>query len=67
VSLELIVIIVTSLIELTELTFVALMAYRMNSKMAADDASLFLQGRRIEDVVREMRESLKSSSSTANR
>jgi hypothetical protein len=59
VSVELVVIVVTSLIELTELTFVAWMAYRMNSKMTADDAALYLQGRRVEDVLKEMRESLR--------
>jgi hypothetical protein len=58
VSAELIAIIVTSFIEVTELSFVAWMAYRMNTKMAADDAALYLQGRRIEDVLKEMRQSL---------
>jgi hypothetical protein len=58
VSAELIAIIVTSFIEVTELSFVAWMAYRMNATMAADDAALYLQGRRIEDVLKEMRQSL---------
>lgn len=63
---------ITLFIELTELTFVAWMAYRMSSKMAADDtalylkmasddAALLLQGRRIEDVLKEMRESLRNA------
>ncbi len=61
----------TLFIEFAELTFVAWMAYRMSSKMAADDAAIYLkmatddaalllQGRRIEDVLKEMHESLKN-------
>jgi hypothetical protein len=72
VSAELIAIMITSFIELAELTFVAWMAYRMSSKIAADDAAIYLkmasddaalllQGRRIEDVVKEMRDSLRSA------
>ncbi len=58
-SVELIAIITTFLIGITELSFVAWMTYRMSVKMAADDAALFLQGRRVEDVLKEMQESLR--------
>lgn len=69
---QLIAIMITLFIELAELTFVAWMAYRMSSKMGADDAAIYLkmasddaalilQGRRIEDVLTEMRESLRNS------
>jgi hypothetical protein len=33
----------------------------MSEKMAADNAAIFLQGRRIDDVLKEMRESLRSA------
>jgi hypothetical protein len=61
VSIELIAIVVTFLIGVTELTFVAWMVYQMSEKMAADNAAIFLQGRRIDDVLKEMRESLRSA------
>lgn len=35
-----------------------LMLHRTRNKQTADDAALYLQGRRIEDDMREMRESL---------
>jgi hypothetical protein len=36
------------------------MLRRMDGKMDADDAALFLQGRRVEEVIREMRETLRN-------
>jgi hypothetical protein len=61
VSAELIIIVVAFFIQLTELTFVAWMAYQMSSKMAADDAALYLQRKRIEDVIKQMRDSLRDA------
>jgi hypothetical protein len=61
VSIELIAIIVTFLIGVTELTFVAWLVYQVREKMAADDTAIFFQGRRIEDVLKEMRGSLRSA------
>jgi hypothetical protein len=52
-SAELIAILVTSLIEVT---FLGSILYRMYAKMNTDDAALFLQGRRIEEILKEMRE-----------
>ncbi len=52
---ELIAILVTSLIEVT---FLGWMIYRMYTKMGAEDAALYLQGRKIEEVLRDMREQL---------
>ena len=71
-SIEVIVLVAAFIIALTQLTFVALLTFRMNSKMAADDAALYLkmasddaalllQGRRIEDVLKEMHESLRKA------
>jgi hypothetical protein len=47
-----IAILVTSLIEITYLSAIL---YRMYTKMNADDAALYLQGRKIEEVLKEMR------------
>jgi hypothetical protein len=52
-STELIAILVTSLIEVT---FLGSILYRMYTKMNADDAALYLQGRRIEEILKEMRQ-----------
>jgi hypothetical protein len=52
-SAELIAILVTSLIEVT---FLGSILYRMYTKMNADDAALYLQGRRIEEILKEMRQ-----------
>jgi hypothetical protein len=35
------------------------MLYRISNKQTADDAVLYLRGRRIEEAMREMRESLR--------
>jgi hypothetical protein len=52
-SAELIAILVTSLIEVA---FLGSILYRMYTKMNADDAALYLQGRRIEEILKEMRQ-----------
>ena len=52
-SAELIAILVTSLIEVT---FLGSILYRMYTKMNADDAALYLRGRRIEEILKEMRQ-----------
>ncbi len=52
-SAELIAILVTSLIEVT---FLGSILYRMYTKMNADDAAIYLQGRRIEEILNEMRQ-----------
>jgi hypothetical protein len=52
-SAELIAILVTSLIEVT---FLGSILYRMYTKMNADDAALYLQGRMIEEILKEMRQ-----------
>ena len=55
-SAELAAILVTSFIEVTEVGAVGWMLYRMHTKMGADDAALYLQGRRIEEILKEMRQ-----------
>ena len=44
---------------LAMLVYVARITGEVGDKQAADDAAIFLQGRRIEEVIREMRESLR--------
>ncbi len=61
-SLELIAILailITAAFQSAILGTVAVMVYRMSSKQTADDAALYLQGRKLEEAIREMRESLR--------
>jgi len=57
-SLELTAVLVTSLLEIAGLVFLASLLHKTRRKMEADDAVLSLQGRRIEEVLREMRAEL---------
>ncbi len=58
-SAELIAILVTSLIEIVWLGAIlyrmSAILYRMYDKMGADDAALYLQGKKLEQVLAEMR------------
>jgi hypothetical protein len=58
-GIDLIAILITSFIEVTFLGsilyFLGSILYRMYYKMSADDAALYLQGRRIEEILKEMR------------
>ena len=57
-SIELIAVLATSLIEVT---FLGAMLYRMYTTMGADDAALYLQGRKVEEILRQMRENQAST------
>ena len=57
-SLELIAILATSAFEMGGLIFLGILLYRTRSKVEADDAALYLQGHRIEQVLKEMRAEL---------
>jgi hypothetical protein len=57
-STELIAILVTAFLQSVGIVILGFMLYRMRTKMDADDAAIFLQGRRIEEVTKEMRASL---------
>ncbi len=61
VSPELIAITVTSLVEVGQLTFVGWLVYRTRERMIADDTAIFLQGRKVEEILKEMRESLRNA------
>ena len=55
-STELLAIPIASTIQIAGLVILGTMLLRMGHKMGADDAGLFLQGRRVEEILREMRE-----------
>jgi hypothetical protein len=59
-STELLATLVTSTIQIAGLVILGTMLRRMGGKMDADDAALFLQGRPVEEVIREMRETLRN-------
>ena len=54
-SLEVVIVVVVSLVEIAALVYIAKQGRGIRDKMDADDAAIYLQGRRIEDVLREMR------------
>jgi len=57
-SIELVATLVTAGIQTAMLALVAFMLYRIDGKLTANDAAIFLQGRRIEDALKQMREQL---------
>jgi hypothetical protein len=56
------VIAVATTFQIAGLAYIANQNRKMNDKMTADDASIFLQGRQVQEVLREMRELLRSQS-----
>ena len=59
-STELLAILIASTIQIAGLVILGTMLLRVGQKTGADDAALFLQGRRVEEVIREMRETLRN-------
>ena len=57
-SIELLAVLPTAGLQSILILIGLVMLYRMSNKQTADDAALYLQGHRIEEVMREMRESL---------
>ena len=57
-----IVIAIAATLQIAGLAFIANQNRKMNDKMTADDASIFLQGRQVQEILREMRELLRSQS-----
>lgn len=57
-SLELAAVLVTSLLELAGVVYIASLVYRLREKTDVDDAALYLQSKRVEEVLREMRAEL---------
>jgi hypothetical protein len=54
------VIAVATTLQIAGLAYIANQNRKMNDKMTADDASIFLQGRQVQEILREMRELLRS-------
>jgi hypothetical protein len=54
------VIAVATTLQIAGLAYIANQNRKMNDKMTADDGSIFLQGRHVQEIVREMREFLRS-------
>lgn len=54
-TVELILLTIVAVSQIAGFTILGTMLYQMWGKMEADDAALYLQGRRIEEVLREMR------------
>jgi hypothetical protein len=55
-----VVIAVATTLQIAGLAYIANQNRKMNDKMTADDAAIFLQGRQVQEIVREMREFLRS-------
>jgi hypothetical protein len=56
------VIAVATSLQIAGLVFIAFQVRKMNDKMIADDAPIFLQGREVQEILREMRELLRTQS-----
>lgn len=54
-SVELAAVLVTSLLEVAGLVILGVLLYRVWGKVEADDAALYRQGKRVEEVLQEMR------------
>lgn len=52
------VIVVATALQIAGLAYIANQNRKMNDKMMADDMAIFLQGRRAEQIIREMRDIL---------
>jgi hypothetical protein len=50
--------VIATVFEIAVLGFVASLVYRTREKMDADDAALYMQGRRVQEILREMRAEL---------
>jgi hypothetical protein len=57
-NLDLVAIAAVLLTSLVEAVFLGAVLHRMRDKIDADNAALYLQGKRIEEVLREMRAEL---------
>jgi hypothetical protein len=60
--LVVIIIALATTLQVAGLVFIALQVRRMNDPMIADDASIYLQGRQVQQILREMREMLRDQS-----
>ncbi|MBV8451706.1 MAG: hypothetical protein JOZ29_05465 [Deltaproteobacteria bacterium] len=59
---DILAIIIATVLQIAGLGFIAYQVRKMNDKMIADDAAIYLQGRQVQQILREMRESLRTPS-----
>jgi hypothetical protein len=59
---DILAIVIATTLQIAGLGFIALQVRKMNDKMTADDASIYLQGHGVREIVREMRETLRKQS-----
>ena len=55
---DILAIVIGTIVQLAGLAYIANQNRKMNDKMIVDDMAIFLQGRRTEEIIREMRETL---------
>ena len=58
-SIELLAVLLTAGLQGVLILIALAMLYRIGQKQEADNAAMYLQGRRIQEVLREMREELR--------
>jgi hypothetical protein len=59
---DIIAIMIATVLQIAGLGFIAYQVRKMNDRMIADDASIFLQGRQVQQIIHEMRELLRNQS-----
>jgi hypothetical protein len=59
---DIIAIVIATVLQIAGLGFIAYQVRKMNDKMIADDASFFLQGCQVQQIIHEMRELLRTQS-----
>jgi hypothetical protein len=57
-----IVLAVAATLQIAGLVYIANQNRKMNDQTTADDASIYLQGRQVQQILREMRETLRNQS-----
>ena len=62
---DIIAIVIGTIVQLAALGYIANQNRKMNDKMIADDMAIFLQGRRAEEIIREMRDILLRNQSSS--
>jgi hypothetical protein len=59
---DIIAIAIATVLQIAGLGFIAYQVRKMNDRMIADDASIFLQGRQVQQILSEMRDFLRRQS-----
>jgi hypothetical protein len=61
-TLDIIAIVIATVLQIAGLGFIAYQVRKMDNRMIADDAAIYLQGRQVQQILREMRETLRNQS-----